>query len=801
MAPANIMEVARQFMRPLRGRQRELRELATLNEVSRAIIRAELDVDALCELVYHEASKVLDTSWFHLALFDAQRYILKVRLQDGRRLPPVQFDLSGDDGLMGWIARTGRALLIEDFTEELPRLPAQPRYQSENPPRSGVYVPLLAGDSVIGTISVQSPKPRAFGADDLRFLSLIADVAAAAIAKARAHAALREQLSQLELISEVGHQVTAILDLDQLLPSVVRLIRDRFRYFHVHLFTVDPVHGELVFRASTATSSTFWLKRYRRLKIGKGIVGTVAQTGEPLLVNDVARDPRYVRDLELTQSELAVPLSIGDELLGVLDVQSDKLNAFDENDRFVLQTLADHLATALDAANTYAEQQEESWTLAALLQTAENIARASSLDDLLATVVRLPPLLVGCDRCAVLRYIAAEDTFAPVFEWGWPMDACDVLLNRPIVANDAPLLNEVRRDHAPVAIDDAAERPWVLPGVVEACGSGHLLALPLVARGALLGLLLLDRDPGGDAWDPRGITVAVGIANQAASAMESALLAQAAVEQERLAQEVRVAREIQTSLLPSTPPALPGWDMAMAWRSARVVGGDFYDFWRLRTVPDGWRQPEGDLIADEQTGSAEEEPALPLGFVIADVSDKGVPAALFMALARSLIRAAALDGSSPLLAAQRANRWITRDSQSGMFVTVFYGLLDVLTGQLRYTNAGHNPPLLLRNDDTVDSLSTAGMALGLIEAAPLHEDETVMQPGELLVCYTDGVTEAIDEGEHEYGAERLTEVVRSNRHVSAEEIVDAIITDLLEHTGRRPAFDDVTLVVIKRESE
>jgi serine phosphatase RsbU (regulator of sigma subunit) len=241
--------------------------------------------------------------------------------------------------------------------------------------------------------------------------------------------------------------------------------------------------------------------------------------------------------------------------------------------------------------------------------------------------------------------------------------------------------------------------------------------------------------------------------------------------------------------------------MAMAWRSARVVGGDFYDFWRLRTVPDGWRQPEGDLIADEQTGSAEEEPALPLGFVIADVSDKGVPAALFMALARSLIRAAALDGSSPLLAAQRANRWITRDSQSGMFVTVFYGLLDVLTGQLRYTNAGHNPPLLLRNDDTVDSLSTAGMALGLIEAAPLHEDETVMQPGELLVCYTDGVTEAIDEGEHEYGAERLTEVVRSNRHVSAEEIVDAIITDLLEHTGRRPAFDDVTLVVIKRESE
>ena len=775
----NLRQRVRQLTGVLSTRQRALRELATLNEVSRAIIRADLDVDALCELVYSESSKVLDTSWFHLALFDDRRYVLKVRVQDGRRLPTIGFDLGDDEGLMGWMRRTGRALLVEDFPRELAHLPARPRYQAEHPPRSGIYVPLLAGDTVIGTISVQSPRPRAFDADDLRFLSLIADGAAAAIAKARAYASLRERLTQLELISEVGRRTTAMLDIDQLLRSVVTLIRDQFRYFHVHVFMHDRDSDELVFGASTAADSKHWVKHFRRVKVGEGIIGTVAATRETYVVNDVSTDPRYVRDLDGTRSEIALPLCVGDDLLAVLDVQADTPNAFDESDRNVLQTLADQLATALDAARTYGEQQEEAWTLAALLQTAENIARATSLEELLATLVRLPPLLVGCDRCAVLRYNADGDAFVPVAEWGWPAEVCNELLNVPIPAGDAPLLRDVRRDRAPVAVDDVSQRGWILPAITRHLHSGRLLALPLTARGALLGVLLLDRDSEGEPWERRGITVALGIAHQAASAMESALLAQSAVDQARLAQEVRVAREIQTSLLPSTPPSIEGWDIAMAWQSARLVGGDFYDFWRLPVLSD-------------EDGNA------PLGFVVADVSDKGVPAALFMALARSLMRASALDGSAPLVATSRANRWITRDSQSGMFVTLFYGVLDVCTGQLRYTNAGHNPPLLLRYSGTDEVLSTPGIALGVIEAAPLREAETSLSGGDVLVCYTDGITEAINEAEEEYGVARLTAVVRRSLARSAQATVDAILADLLEHTGRLPAFDDVTLLVIKR---
>lgn len=249
---------------------------------------------------------------------------------------------------------------------------------------------------------------------------------------------------------------------------------------------------------------------------------------------------------------------------------------------------------------------------------------------------------------------------------------------------------------------------------------------------------------------------------------------------------LRVAREIQTALLPGKVPNLPGWDLAADWRSARLVGGDFYDFWRLT------RNPEDSEAASVALNSQ------PLGFVVADVSDKGIPAAMFMTLSRSLVRAAALDGSSPSVALARANRWITRDSESAMFVTLFYGVVQPNTGVLRFSCAGHNPPLLFRAaDGTVSELTTPGMALGVLEEAPLSEAEAEIAAGDVLVCYTDGLTEAINGEEEAFGVPRLREVIAEHHADTAAELVGAI-NAALRHFSQRPPFDDLTLVVLKR---
>ena len=188
--------------------------------------------------------------------------------------------------------------------------------------------------------------------------------------------------------------------------------------------------------------------------------------------------------------------------------------------------------------------------------------------------------------------------------------------------------------------------------------------------------------------------------------------------------------------------------------------------------------------------------------MIADVSDKGVAAAMFMALSRSLMRAAALDGSSPAVAVARANRWITRDSESAMFVTLFYGLLQPESGLLRYACAGHNPPLLFRASGGAPAeLATPGIALGVLEQAALGEDEVLIAPGDVLVCYTDGVTEAVDAVDEPFGVPRLVEVVAAHRDCSAAGLLDAISAALQAFTGDRPPFDDVTMVVVKRVAE
>ncbi|PKL62387.1 MAG: serine/threonine protein phosphatase [Methanomicrobiales archaeon HGW-Methanomicrobiales-2] len=243
-------------------------------------------------------------------------------------------------------------------------------------------------------------------------------------------------------------------------------------------------------------------------------------------------------------------------------------------------------------------------------------------------------------------------------------------------------------------------------------------------------------------------------------------------EKERIAKELEIAKEIQQSILPESAPVLPGFDLAGFNLPAREVGGDFFDY-----IPVG----EGCW-----------------GVEIADVSGKGVPAALFMALSRTLVRASASENPDPARSILEANRYICMDSKTCMFVTLFYGILDTLKGTFTYVNAGHNPPILFREGSSIaELLQGKGIALGIFDDIELELVELRLNPGDTVVFYTDGVTEATNERDEEYGMERLTTLIPKLVDLGAREMIEAIVEDVTAHAGSQPQFDDITLVVLK----
>jgi len=253
--------------------------------------------------------------------------------------------------------------------------------------------------------------------------------------------------------------------------------------------------------------------------------------------------------------------------------------------------------------------------------------------------------------------------------------------------------------------------------------------------------------------------------------MTSIRKAEKTLEQSRA--ELRIASDIQRSFLPERVPPVRGFDLAATSISAMEVGGDFYDF-----IPGNER----------------------MGMVIADVSGKSIPAALFMALSRTIVRANATHHEKGTEVLQDANDMISADSRSGMFVTLFYGVLDEQTKSLVYANAGHPPPLLMRRgEDRFRALEVTGIALGVVEGMKYEERQIDLLPGDILVLYTDGVNEAINDREEQYGLARLCRTVRGSRDLNAQGILDAILKDIALFAGDQAQFDDITMIVAKAE--
>jgi sigma-B regulation protein RsbU (phosphoserine phosphatase) len=314
-----------------------------------------------------------------------------------------------------------------------------------------------------------------------------------------------------------------------------------------------------------------------------------------------------------------------------------------------------------------------------------------------------------------------------------------------------------------------------------------LLAAPLIVNERVIGVVEVSNKPGGFAESD--LDLLSTIAGGAAIAIENARLHQIAIEEARMERELQVALEVQSSLIPRQTPQIPGWEFAALWHPARVVGGDYYDFIPVNLAK----------LEDLATSSGVTEPSQGLGIVIGDVTDKGMPAALFMTLTRSTVRASVVAGRSPADCISQANTLIAADAANGMFVTFFYGQLDPTTGELTYVNAGHNPPLYYHTaDHCMTGLARTGMALGINDAFRYEQRTVILEPGDFVLLYTDGVTEAFDADHEQFGEERLRRIVNDKRNSTAAEIIATLEAALDDFTGGASPSDDITLVFVKR---
>jgi serine phosphatase RsbU (regulator of sigma subunit) len=362
----------------------------------------------------------------------------------------------------------------------------------------------------------------------------------------------------------------------------------------------------------------------------------------------------------------------------------------------------------------------------------------------------------------------------------WRAGAAQPEGDRPLTPPWAWLLERHEAMH--LADLDRRSLPFTWDEAVDGPAPASLLLVPLLAGDAATsegehcigGVLMTHKQRGALAADV--VPSITALANQLAAALENARLHQEALARERLERELALARSIQTSFLPAQVPQVAGWSFAASLEPARHVSGDFYDFIPL--------------------------PGPRWGVAIADVADKGMPAALYMALARTLIRAHAPDyPDDPAACLLAANGQILTDARSDLFVTAFYGILDPETGVVDCANAGHNPPYLYcPADGSVETLVNTGMALGVIADMPLGKRRIRMAPGDSLVCYTDGVVEAHDQDIRAFGTERLLAEITAAGAQPAQGLHDRILSSLGAFVGDRPPFDDVTLVVVSRDS-
>lgn len=691
---------------------------------------------------------------------------------------------------------------------------------------SAIAAPLRIGQRRLGLLILAHHTANRYGSEARMMTAAFASYAAVAIENSRLYEQAHDQAWVSTVLLQVSEATQSFTDLEDLLDTVSN-ITPKLAGVKACLVYVLDEDRHLIPAASAGLTPLQQIEFIRQRFMSGQIpsIDRLLQERHPFILHDRCDSPadrQLFTILNIGNNHknpykvellLMVPMVVRNESLGVFLVnyshdQTDRnrLEALEElfGERLaIIQGIAHQTATAVENIRLLKSQQEEAYISVALLQVAQAVVSTSGLEDILGAIVRITPILIGVKRAVIFLWDEQLNGYRLTQSYGLPRS----LEYYFYPVDEFPLLAAVHTDArlfaCPIREDPSSSGDTITtwksfsapePDTVEEFLESEgrlLLVFPLSIKNNVLGAFVIEEPtpPPADGLlsantnrrlRSKRMEITTGICQQAALAIQNDQFQRERVMREGLEREMQLAHEIQRAFLPHRMPELPGWELDARWLTAREVGGDFYDFIEL--------------------------PGNQLGLVIADVADKGIPAALFMTLTRTLIRATAREYTSPGEVLKRVNDLLTADAQQGMFVTLIYAILSLDNGQLVYANSGHNCPVLIHVDQQELTILPKGqLALGINEGVVYQEHTYQVKPGDYLVFYTDGITEAFSPQDAMFGEHNLYQTIHqtifkdpSTPYPSAKEILDTIDQSVRTFIQDAPRSDDLTLFVLRK---
>jgi phosphoserine phosphatase RsbU/P len=570
----------------------------------------------------------------------------------------------------------------------------------------------------------------------------------------------------LTTLFDLGRQVTGVLDLDELLHQIPRLIGRLISFEAFAVYLLDDRRGELRAAYSVGYPDT---GTPLRLKLGAGLVGAAVASETPLLVNDLSADSRYIEFAPGMNSEIVVPLLHKSRPIGALNILSRNRNQFTLRDVDIVRQFGAHVAVALINARLFERSRSDADAFETLAEIGREVASVLALDELFARIAQLTKRLIDYRTFGILLLDEerGELEMKLAVQYGEKVQVPPLRLGEGLVGY-AALHREA------VLVSDVSQDPRYIKLVPDVRSE---LAIPMLLKDRCIGVVDLE-SPELDAFSKRDVEILTLLASQAAVAIENArLYEEVRSNEERLEKELRFAQRVQTALLPAAPPKrLKGVEVAAAFAPARELGGDFHDY----------LSPESHTLV----------------VAVGDVSGKGVPAALYSVFAAELIRGRTFrrrylpDRSSPAGVLSSVNTILQQRQLEEYYCTLCYTVFDLKRRVMTMANSGLPYPIRC-TADSCTQIELPGVPLGSFQGSTYDEVSFALHAGDLFVLCTDGVYEAMNANSQEFTAARLLDVVGRVRHQPPAKIVDSIFDAVHEWRGETPPNDDMTAVAVR----